>query len=168
MTAARVAVAVTATEPTAVLPGQASAANCAGLHLGTACGLPTSPGGKRTVRSLVSSVAGLAANEVEIFRSGCPPACVVLGVTLKAVTFTAADADAGNASRATVTASRRSLTAEQSPPPPISTQPRLTPTQPPSSCAATVRAGAWTRHASSTSSASSAGSTRSRCTSTYG
>ena len=77
-----------------------SAANWAVLHLGTACGLPTSPAGKLTIRSLVSSVAGLAANDVEIFRSGWPPACVVLGVTLNAVTLTAAEADAGMASRA--------------------------------------------------------------------
>ena len=106
VTASTVASAVTATDPRAVPAGQVSAANWACEHFGVAFGLPSRPGGNRTMRSLTSSELGLDWNEVDVVRSGCPPAWVVVDVTLNAVTFTAAIAGAGRASASRNTSRR--------------------------------------------------------------
>ena len=89
---------MTAIDPSAVPAGQVSPANWAAEHFAVAVGLPSRPGGKRTIRSLTSSVLGFDWNWVDTVMSGCPPAWVVLPVTLNAVTFTAATAGAGSAS----------------------------------------------------------------------
>jgi hypothetical protein len=88
---------VTCTLPTVVLAGQASAWNAPDEHFGVAFGLPSSPLGRRTVTSRTSSSAGEREKPVEIRTSGCPPAWVVLGVTLKSVMDTAARAAPGSA-----------------------------------------------------------------------
>src|SRR4051794_8753309 len=84
--------------PTLLDAGQASAAKLAALQRSAAFGSPTSPCGRMTPTDLTSSLVGDSEKAVLIVTSGCAPACVVDGVTLKVVTDTDASAPAGKAS----------------------------------------------------------------------
>src|SRR5947208_5334167 len=65
-------------------------------------GSPTRPWGRIVRSDFTSSVSGFDASDVSTVRSGWPPACVVLGVTVKFVMVTVALAAPGNITATTI------------------------------------------------------------------
>src|SRR6266511_2697725 len=100
---ARIATNVCAPLPTIAVTGQLSASKSASVQVGAASGLPNRPGPRWTVYVLGESATGLAGPGPPIcvssplkltttVRSGCPPACVVLGAATTLETENAARA----------------------------------------------------------------------------
>src|SRR4051794_41920586 len=87
--------AVAACVPTLLLPGHWSAVKSACVQRSAAFGSPTSPCGRTSAIDFRSSELELHENDRAIATFGCPPAVVVVGVSLTLVRLTAAPAPAG-------------------------------------------------------------------------
>src|SRR4051794_28070003 len=87
--------AVAACVPTLLLPGHWSAVKSACVQRSAAFGSPTSPCGRTSAIDFRSSELELYENDRSIATFGCPPAVVVVGVSLTLVRLTAAPAPAG-------------------------------------------------------------------------
>src|SRR5579884_2652068 len=80
--------------PTCVAGSHPAPVKLASEHVGTACGLPTSPGGSVIVRLRTSSLDGVGTKDMAMVRSGCDADCGADGVTDRLETSTRACAGA--------------------------------------------------------------------------